>query len=49
MEVSETPEGIRVANTNYGAAIEEWGSVTSPPYAPLRRGARAAGLNLHES
>lgn len=41
--------GVRVVNSDYGGVIAEYGSVKSPPYAPLRRGARAAGLRLEES
>lgn len=49
IEVHETVEGVEVANTNYGGHLEEFGSVNNPPYAPLRRGARAVGLKLRES
>jgi hypothetical protein len=41
-------DGVRVTNTDHGAHIDEWGSVNSPPYAPLRRAVRAAGLRLDE-
>lgn len=41
-------EDVRVVNTDHGAHIDEYGSVTSPAYAPLRRGTRAAGLRLKE-
>lgn len=37
---------VRVGNTDYFAHLVEWGSVNNPPYAPLRRGVRAAGLRL---
>jgi len=42
---------VVLANTNWGAVIEEFGGakVKSPTYAPLRRGVRAAGFKLHES
>lgn len=39
---------LYVFNTDYAAAITEWGSVNNPPYAPLRRAVRAAGLALKE-
>jgi methyl coenzyme M reductase subunit C-like uncharacterized protein (methanogenesis marker protein 7) len=39
---------VRVVNTDYGAWIDEIGSVNSPPSAPLRRAVRAAGLRLTE-
>jgi hypothetical protein len=38
-----------VVNTNYGGHLDEWGSIHNPPYAPMRRGIRAAGLRLDES
>lgn len=41
----ETP---RVGNTDIAAHLVEFGSVNNPPYAPLRRGVRAAGLRLEE-
>lgn len=40
---------VAVINTNFGGHLEEWGLARTPVYAPLRRGARAAGLELHES
>jgi hypothetical protein len=42
-------EDTLLVNTNYGGAIEEFGSVNSPTYAPLRRGVRAAGFRLSSS
>ena len=41
--------GNRVETTDPFGHIVEWGSVNSPPYAPLRRGIHAAGLRLEES
>jgi hypothetical protein len=29
--------------------LVEWGSVNNPPYAPIRRAVRAAGLRLEET
>lgn len=46
--ITETPTKLRVGNTDFAAHLVEWGSVNNPPYAPLRRGARAAGLRLDE-
>lgn len=46
--VEADARGFRVVNTDHGAHIDEFGSVNSPPYAPLRRGARRAGLRLEE-
>lgn len=48
ISVEESDDGVRVVNRDYGGVIAEYGSVKSPPYAPLRRGARAAGLRVTE-
>lgn len=40
---------LRVGNRDFAAHMVEWGSVNNPPYAPLRRGVRAAGLRLDET
>jgi hypothetical protein len=48
IEVGEDAEGVYVANTDHGGHLTEYGSAKSPPHAPLRRGARAAGLRLDE-
>lgn len=42
-----TEQGVR--STDIAAHIVEYGSVKNPPYAPFRRGARAAGLRLDTS
>lgn len=44
--VESNADGVTVANTDYGAHLQEYGSKNNPPHAPLRRGARAAGLRL---
>lgn len=44
--VEQTDEGVFLINRAYGAWIDEIGSVNSAPYAPLRRGAEAAGLTV---
>ena len=40
---------VTLGNTNPFFHIHEWGSVNNPPYAPLRRAVRAAGLRLEET
>ncbi len=42
------PEKVRVVNTDHGAHIDEFGSVNSPAYAPMRRAVKSAGLRLKE-
>lgn len=42
-------QDVLVVNTDYGAAITEFGSRHTPPEAPLRRGAQAAGLTLRDN
>lgn len=49
IEVQEDAEGVAVVNTDHGAHIDEYGSINNPPYAPLRRAVRAAGLRLDEA
>lgn len=43
-----TRRPLRVGNTDFAGHMVEWGSQNNPPYAPLRRGVRAAGLRLSE-
>lgn len=40
------PEGTRVVAADPFWHLVEYGSANNPPYAPLRRGVRAAGLRL---
>lgn len=40
---------VRLENLDIAAHIVEWGSANNPPYAPLRRGTRAAGLRITET
>ena len=47
--VQQDGAAVAVVNTDHAAAITEWGGYHNPPYAPLRRGALAAGLALIES
>jgi hypothetical protein len=44
----ELPTRFRVGNNDFAAHWVEWGSANNPPWAPLRRGVRAAGLRLEE-
>lgn len=39
---------VVVANHNHGGHLDEWGSKNNPPYAPLRRAVRSAGLRFRE-
>lgn len=39
---------VRLVNTDYAGHLMEWGGRNNPPHAPLRRGVRAAGLDLKE-
>lgn len=48
IEVVTDGDEVAVANHAYGAHIDEWGSVNSPPYAPLRNAVRTSGLRLVE-
>jgi hypothetical protein len=41
-------QGSIVATTAFAGHMVEWGSVNNPPYAPLRRACRAAGLRVRE-
>lgn len=45
----DNPRERIVENFDAGAIPIEFGSVNNPVYAPLRRGARAAGLNPSET
>lgn len=47
--VGQDGDDIVVENTDYGAHLQEFGSVNNAAHAPLRRGARAAGLRLTDS
>jgi hypothetical protein len=46
--VEVSGDEVRVANTDHGSHLDEWGSVNNPPYAPIRRSVRALGLRLSE-
>lgn len=47
--IESDQQGVRLVNTDYGGHLMEFGSANNPPHAPLRRGARAAGLRLDET
>jgi hypothetical protein len=47
--VVEDEDGeIRVGIDDFAGHLVEFGSVNNAPFAPLRRGVQAAGLELHE-
>jgi hypothetical protein len=49
LRVADDGDDVRVESTDPFAHIIEFGSVNNPPYAPLRRGVRAAGLRLSDT
>ena len=49
IEVVDDGEHVYLVNHAHGAHLDEFGSVNNPPYAPLRRGAMAAGLRIEET
>jgi hypothetical protein len=49
IEVEIEGEEVRVGTTDPFGHLVEFGSAKNPPYAPIRRGVRAAGLRLEES
>lgn len=49
VEVVEEEGHLFIVNTDYAAHLIEWGSVNNPPFAPLRRGAAAAGFGIGET
>lgn len=46
--VESDEEGVRIANLDHGGHLDEFGSANNEAYAPLRRGALAAGLRISE-
>ena len=46
VRVDRDGDTVRILSTDPFWHLIEWGSVNNPAYAPLRRGARAAGLRL---
>jgi secreted PhoX family phosphatase len=50
VEVTEDEDGdVFVVNTDYGAHLQEFGSVNNPVHAPLRRAAIDRGLEVDET
>lgn len=49
VRVENDGDEVVVENTDYGAHLMEFGSANNPAHAPLRRGARAAGLRLTDN
>lgn len=47
--VGEDEDGVYVALTEHGGHLIEYGSANNSPHAPLRRAARAAGLEVDET
>jgi hypothetical protein len=46
--IEQGPDGVRLVLAGHDAHLVEFGSANNPPHAPLRRGVRAAGLDLTE-
>jgi hypothetical protein len=44
--VEEDDGQVVIVNHDYGSHLDEFGSKQNPTYAPLRRGARTAGLKF---
>lgn len=49
IEVAQSGSETAVVTKDFAGHIIEFGSVNSPAYAPLRSGARKAGLRLEEN
>ena len=49
VEVQQDGGETYLVNTDWAGVFEEFGGKNNPPHAPLRRGVRAAGLELRES
>lgn len=48
IEAFDDGQRVGITSTDFAAHLVEYGSANNPPYAPLRRGATAAGLRLKE-
>jgi hypothetical protein len=48
IRISVTPDGVFLTATDWISHLIEFGTVHSPPFAPLRRGALAVGLEFIE-
>lgn len=49
IQIVVNDDGVFLANTAYGAVIEEFGSRNNAPFAPLRRAAQEAGIRFDEA
>lgn len=49
IDVVERGAKTYVRTNDFAGHMVEFGSVNNPPYAPIRKGARAAGLRLDET
>lgn len=49
VDIYEDADEVGIVNTDHAGHLQEFGSRNNPPHAPLRRGARAAGLRLEET
>lgn len=47
--VEDNGDSVTAGTTNPFFHLDEWGSVNTPPRAPLRRAVRATGARLEES
>jgi|VirMetMinimDraft_7_1064189.scaffolds.fasta_scaffold93106_2 hypothetical protein len=48
IEVDAADGDVYVTDTDFGAHLDEYGSVNNPAYAPMRTAVRAAGFRLSE-
>lgn len=48
LDVVQHGESVYVRTNDFAGHMVEWGSIHNPPYAPIRRAVRAAGLRLDE-
>lgn len=48
-KVTTGADGVFLGNDDFAAHMVEFGTVNNPPYAPLRRGVRAARLRFTEN
>lgn len=48
IDVVQRGTDVYVRTNDFAGHMVEWGSANNPPYAPIRRAVRAAGLRLDE-
>lgn len=48
IDVVQQGQKVYVRTNDFAGHMVEWGSANNPPYAPIRRAVRAAGLRLDE-